>query len=101
MPGLPAPPDTSRLSEVDRLNLPRALREYDLDTLNQFEAVRLFIARASAVKPGSAVTNANAPAVARIRRGFTGCPSQSSWRRRTSSSTPDQILAWLEHHRPC
>ena len=27
VPGLPAPPDTSRLSEVDRLNLPRAIRE--------------------------------------------------------------------------
>ena len=50
VPGLPAPPDTSRLSEVDRLNLPRALREFDLDALNQFEAVRLFIARASAVQ---------------------------------------------------
>ena len=31
VPGLPAPPDTSRLSEVDRLNLPRGLREFDLD----------------------------------------------------------------------
>ena len=74
MPGLPAPPDTSRLSEVDRLNLPRALREYDLDTLNQYEAVRLFIARASAVKPGFAVTNANAPAVAAISARLHGMP---------------------------
>ena len=52
MPGLPAPPDTGRLSEVERLNLPRALREFDLEALNQFEAVRLFIARAAAVRPG-------------------------------------------------
>ncbi len=74
VPGLPAPPDTSRLSEVDRLNLPRALREFDLDALNQFEAVRLFIARAAAVKPGFAVTNANAPAVAEICARLHGMP---------------------------
>jgi class 3 adenylate cyclase len=62
--GLPAPPDTSRLSEVERRNLPPGLRDHDPEALGQFEAVRLFIARAAAVRPGFAVTNANAPAVA-------------------------------------
>ena len=99
VPGLPAPPDTSRLSEVDRLNLPRAIREYDLDTLNQFEAVRLFIARASAVKPGFAVTNANAPAVAGISARLHGMPLAIELAAaRIKLLTPDQILARLEHH---
>ena len=87
VPGLPAPPDTSRLSEVDRLNLPRALREYDLDTLNQFEAVRLFIAprnRGPArTSPSRTRTRRPLPG---SRRACTGCPSRSSWRRRASSS---------------
>lgn len=99
VPGLPAPPDTSRLSEVDRLNLPRAIREYDLDTLNQFEAVRLLIARASAVKPGFAVTNANAPAVAGISARLHGMPLAIELAAaRIKLLTPDQILARLEHH---
>ncbi|MGH2476937.1 MAG: adenylate/guanylate cyclase domain-containing protein [Candidatus Limnocylindrales bacterium] len=99
VPGLPAPPDTSRLSEVDRLNLPRALREFDLDTLNQFEAVRLFIARATAVKPGFAVTNANAPAVAGISARLHGMPLAIELAAaRVKLLSPDQILARLEHH---
>ena len=99
VPGLPAPPDTSRLSEVDRLNLPRAIREFDLDALNQFEAVRLFIARASAVKPGFAVTNANAPAVAGISARLHGMPLAIELAAaRIKLLTPDQILARLEHH---
>ena len=99
VPGLPAPPDTSRLSEVDRLNLPRALREFDLDTLNQFEAVRLFIARAAAIKPGFTVTNANAPAVAGISARLHGMPLAIELAAaRIKLLTPDQILARLEHH---
>ncbi|MBA2300956.1 MAG: hypothetical protein H0W22_09330 [Chloroflexi bacterium] len=99
VPGLPAPPDTSRLSEMERLNLPRELREYDLDTLNQFEAVRLFIARAGAVKPGFAVTNANAPAVAGISARLHGMPlALELAAARVKLLTPDQILARLEHH---
>ncbi len=99
VPGLPAPPDTSRLSEVERLNLPRTLREFDLDTLNQFEAVRLFIARASAVKPGFAVTNANAPAVAGIAARLHGMPlALELAAARVKLLSPDQILARLDHH---
>ncbi len=99
VPGLPAPPDASRLSEVDRLNLPRELREYDLDALNQFEAVRLFIARGSAVKPGFTVTNANAPAVAGISARLHGMPLAIELAAaRLKLLTPDQILARLEHH---
>ncbi|MFL5685236.1 MAG: adenylate/guanylate cyclase domain-containing protein [Chloroflexota bacterium] len=99
VPGLPAPPDTTHLSEMERLNLPRELRELDLETLTQFEAVRLFIARASAVRPGFEVTNANAPAVAGIAARLHGMPLAIELAAaRTKLLTPDQILARLEHH---
>jgi predicted ATPase/class 3 adenylate cyclase len=99
VPGLPAPPDTSRLSEVERLNLPRALREFDIETLTQFEAVRLFIARATAIRPGFTVTNANAPAVAGIAARLHGMPLAIELAAaRVKLLTPDQILARLEQH---
>ena len=97
--GLPAPPDPSRLSEVERLNLPRALREFDTEALEAFEAVRLFIARASAVRPGFAVTNANAPAVAGIVARLQGMPLAIELAAaRAKLLSPDQILARLDHH---
>src|SRR6266480_1261911 len=46
----------------------------DLDTLEQYESVALFIARAQAVKPDFQVTNANAPAVAAICARLDGLP---------------------------
>ena len=99
VPGLPAPPDISRLSDRERLNLPQAVRELDVDALNQYEAVRLFIARAVAVKPGFAVTNANAPAVAQICARLHGMPLAIELAAaRIKLLTPDQILARLEHH---
>lgn len=99
VPGLPAPPDLSTLSEVERLNLPRELRELDLGTLTQFEAVRLFIARATAIRPGFVVTNANAPAVAGIAGRLHGMPLAIELAAaRVKLLTPDQILARLEHH---
>jgi len=99
VPGLPAPPDPRHLSEMDRLNLPRALREYDLATLTTYEAVRLFINRAASVKPGFAVTNANAPAVAAISSTLHGMPLAIELAAaRIKLLTPDQILVRLEHH---
>ncbi len=99
VPGLPAPPDTSHLSEIERLNLPREQREFDLATLGQFEAVRLFIARATLVRPGFEVTNANAPAVAGIAARLHGMPLAIELAAaRIKLLTPDQILARLEHH---
>jgi predicted ATPase/class 3 adenylate cyclase len=44
------------------------------DRLSQFEAVRLFMERAVATKPGFAVTNENAPAVAGICARLDGLP---------------------------
>jgi predicted ATPase/class 3 adenylate cyclase len=99
VPGLPAPPDTTRLSEVERLNLPRDLRESDIDALTQFEAVRLFIARAMAVRPAFRVTNENAPAVAGISARLHGMPLAIELAAaRVKLLTPDQILARLDHH---
>ena len=99
VPGLPAPPDTRHLSEVDRLNLPRGLRDHDLATLTTYEAVRLFISRASSVKPGLAVTNDNAPAVAAISSTLHGMPLAIELAAaRIKLLTPDQILSRLEHH---
>ncbi len=99
VPGLPTPPDTRHLSEVDRLNLPLALREHDLATLTTYEAVRLFIARAALVKPGFTVTNTNAPAVAAISSTLHGMPLAIELAAaRIKLLTPDQILVRLEHH---
>jgi predicted ATPase/class 3 adenylate cyclase len=99
VPGLPAPPDTSRLSEMERLNLPQELRDVNLEALNQYEAVRLFIARASQVRPGFAVTNANAPAVAAITARLHGMPLAIELAAaRIKLLTPDQIHARLEQH---
>jgi predicted ATPase/class 3 adenylate cyclase len=59
---------------VPPLTLPNPQHLPDLATLTQYEAVRLFIARAQAVKPDFAVTNANAPAVAEICHRLDGLP---------------------------
>jgi len=99
VPGLPAPPDATRLSEVDRLNLPRALREFDVDALEQYEAIRLFIARAGAVRPGFAITASNAPSVAGIVARLHGMPLAIELAAaRVKLLAPDQILARLDDH---
>ena len=45
-----------------------------LQALSEYEAVRLFVERAQAVRPDFAVTNANAPAVAEICHRLDGLP---------------------------
>jgi len=97
VPGLPAPPDTSRLSRVELENLPAALRHPDPETLGQYEAVRLFIARAVAVRPGFRVTNENAPAVAGICARLHGMPLAIELAAaRVKLLAPGQILERLE-----
>ena len=59
---------------VPPLSLPDPKHLPDLETLSQYEAVALFIARAQAVKPDFQVTNANAPAVAEICVRLDGLP---------------------------
>ena len=97
VPGLPAPPDTSRLSLVELENLPAALRHPDPASLGQYEAVRLFIARAVAVLPEFRVTNQNAPAVAGICARLHGMPLAIELAAaRVKLLAPEQILERLE-----
>jgi predicted ATPase/class 3 adenylate cyclase len=97
VPGLPAPPDTRRLSRVELEELPAAVRHPDAAGLDQYEAVRLFVARALAVQPGFAVTNENAPAVAGITARLQGMPLAIELAAaRVKLLTPEQILQRLE-----
>ena len=58
---------------VPSLALPTEV-PFDVDVLSQFEAVKLFIERAVAVRPDFAVTNENAPSVAMICSRLDGLP---------------------------
>jgi len=58
---------------VPSLRLPKGLPD-DPERLSQFEAVRLFIERAVAVRPDFRVTNENAPSVAMICSRLDGLP---------------------------
>jgi len=59
---------------VEPLGLPDRKTHPGLDALRQYEAVKLFIERAVAVKPDFAVTNENAPAIAGICERVDGLP---------------------------
>jgi predicted ATPase/class 3 adenylate cyclase len=75
----------------DLSHLPTAAR------LSQFEAVALFIERATAVRPGFAVTNENAPAVAEICVRLDGLPlALELAAARIKLLTAQAILARLE-----
>ncbi len=60
--------------EVPPLTIPDPEHLPPLSALSQYEAVALFIERASSVQPGFAVTNENAPAVAEICSRLDGLP---------------------------
>ena len=98
VPGLPSPPDLGHLTALERANLPERERSLDPATLSTYEAVRLFIARAGAVRPGFAVTNENAPAVAAICARLHGMPLAIELAAaRVKLLSPDAILSRLEH----
>lgn len=59
---------------VPSLSLPGRKRSITIDTLTQYEAVRLFIDRAVLIRPDFTVTNLNAPAVASICTRLDGIP---------------------------
>ena len=63
-----------RVLAVSPLELPSLEHLPSLDQLVQFEAVRLFIDRATLVKADFTVTNENAPAVAEICHRLDGLP---------------------------
>ncbi|HEY5983456.1 MAG TPA: adenylate/guanylate cyclase domain-containing protein [Anaerolineales bacterium] len=59
---------------VPSLALPDPLHLPSLEALSQFDSVRLFIDRATAVKSDFVVTNSNAPAVAQVCSRLDGIP---------------------------
>ena len=59
---------------VPPLSLPDPKQAQTVESLSQFEAVRLFIERAQAVQPSFAVTNRNAPALASVCHHLDGIP---------------------------
>ena len=97
VPGLPVPPDPSQLSAMDRLNQGGENLPIDPVALGQYAAVRLFIERAGAVRPGFAVTNQNAPAVAAISARLHGMPLAIELAAaRIKILSPDAILVRLD-----
>ncbi len=98
VPGLPVPRDILALSDLEKLNLPSGERGQAPDEISQYEAVRLFIARAVAVRPDFQVTNENAPAVAGICSRLHGMPLAIELAAaRIKLLSPDAILVRLEH----
>ena len=91
---------------VQPLELPGA-DVYDREALTQYDAVRLFIARAQAVKADFEVTNANAPAVAEICARLDGLPlaiELAATRVKlaaSSSSAPALVKSSQAAHRWC
>lgn len=59
---------------VPSLSLPDPKKPQTVESLTQYEAVRLFIERAQAAQPSFAVTNQNAPAVAQLCHRLDGIP---------------------------
>lgn len=98
VPGLPVPRDILALSELEKLNLPGGQRGLAAEGISQYEAVRLFIARAVAVRPDFRVTNENAPAVAGICARLQGMPLAIELAAaRVKLLSPEAILGRLEH----
>ena len=79
---------------VPPLGVPDLTRLPDFASLSQYEAVALFVERARAMKPGFAVTNDNAPAVAEIAYRLDGLPlALELAAARIKLLTPQAILA--------
>jgi predicted ATPase/class 3 adenylate cyclase len=98
VPGLPTPPDLSHLTSLELARLSEAERSVSPASLSTYEAVRLFIARAAAVRPGFEVTSENAPAVAAICARLHGMPLAIELAAaRVKLLAPEAILTRLEH----
>ena len=59
---------------VPSLSIPDAHRIASMESLTQYEAVRLFVERAELVQPNFALTNSNALSIAQICRRLDGIP---------------------------
>jgi predicted ATPase len=86
-----------QLYPVPALHLPELADLPDLDTLSQYEAIRLFLARAQAADPEFAITNDNAPAIAEICVRVDGLPlAVELAAARVSVLSPQAMLARLD-----
>jgi predicted ATPase/class 3 adenylate cyclase len=86
---------------VPPLGLPRRKPPPPPEQLSQFEAVRLFIERAQAVKADFTIENATAPAVAEICWRLDGLPLAIELAAaRIRMLSPQAMLARLEHRLP-
>jgi predicted ATPase/class 3 adenylate cyclase len=74
VPGLPTPPDPAAEGAFNRAQLGDDTTRADPDALSRYESVRLFVARATAVKPAFRLTDDNAAAVAGIVIRLQGMP---------------------------
>jgi hypothetical protein len=88
-----------RLSAVPPLALPDLTPPPPLERLTQYEAVRLFIARAQDAKPDFAVTNEVAPAVAQICVCLDGLPLAIELAAARVRMLPPQALLTRLSHR--
>ena len=100
-PGAAAPAGRAGVPGAARSALPRRKPPPTLEQLSQYEAVRLFIERAQAVKPDFAVDNDNAPAVAEICHRLDGLPLAIELAAaRVRLLPPQALLARLEQRLP-
>ena len=74
VPGLPTPPDPSRLSDLELASLPAEARTVDAATLSTYESVRLFIARATSVR--QTLRTCTSPARAASHLSSTASPER-------------------------
>ena len=82
---------------VPPLGLPTPGEGMTVETLAQFDAVRLFVDRAIRARPNFGLTTENGPAVAEICSRLDGIPLAIELAAaRAKSLTPQQILAGLE-----
>ena len=89
-------PDLSQLSSLELASLPAAERTVDAEALSAYESVKLFIARATAMRPDFRITNENAPDVAAIVARLHGCPGHRAGGARVKLFSPEALRARLE-----
>ena len=93
----PRPPTRRRCHAWSSSVFPARLRQPNAATFDQYEAVRLFIARASATWPAFVVNDQNAPAIAGITARLHGMPLAIELAAaRVKLLSPEQYLQRLE-----
>jgi predicted ATPase/class 3 adenylate cyclase/Tfp pilus assembly protein PilF len=82
---------------IPSLSIPDVRRLPPLETLSQYESVRLFVERAHSVQSTFALTTTNAPYIAQICQRLDGIPLAIELAAaRTKALSPDQIVSRLD-----